>query len=87
MDEIFARRFWLVNLAYRFPLWPGQERVTLQVLADYARVTYLPGHRLPHSGLTVPHLGYTVTAYKELKPTTASPSPPPCASTARSSDG
>jgi hypothetical protein len=23
--------------------------------------------RLPHSGLTVPHLGYTVTAYTELK--------------------
>lgn len=41
-----------MNLAYRFPLWPGQERVHLQVLADYARVDYLPGHRLPHSGLT-----------------------------------
>ena len=52
VDEIFARRFWLVNLAYRFPLWPGQERITLQLLADYARVDYLPGHRLPHSGLT-----------------------------------
>jgi hypothetical protein len=51
VDEILARRFWLVNLAYRFPLWPGQDRVTLQLLADYARVDYLPGHRLPHRGL------------------------------------
>ena len=51
VDEIFARRFWLVNLAYRFPIWPGQDRVNLQLLADYARVAYLPGHRLPHSGL------------------------------------
>jgi len=51
VDEIFARRFWLVNLAYRFPIWPGQNRVNLQLLADYARVNYLPGHRLPHSGL------------------------------------
>jgi hypothetical protein len=51
VDEIFARRFWLLNLAYRFPLWPGQDRVKLQFLADYARVNYLPGHRLPHSGL------------------------------------
>jgi hypothetical protein len=51
VDEISARRFWLVNLAYRFPLWPGQDRVKLQFLADYARVDYLPGHSLPHSGL------------------------------------
>ena len=51
VDEIFARRFWLVNLAYRFPIWPGQDRVNLQLLADYARVDYLPDHRLPHSGL------------------------------------
>jgi hypothetical protein len=51
VDEISARRFCLVNLAYRFPLWPGQDRVHLDLLADYARVDYLPGHRLPHSGL------------------------------------
>ena len=51
VDEILARRFWLMNLAYRFPIWPGQDRVNLQLLADYARVAYLPGHRLPHSGL------------------------------------
>ena len=51
VEEIFARRFWLVNLAYRFPIWPGQDRVHLQLLGDYARVDYLKAHRLPHSGL------------------------------------
>jgi hemolysin activation/secretion protein len=51
VGEILARRFWLVNLAYRVPIWPGQDRVHLQLLADYARVAYLPGHRLPHRGL------------------------------------
>lgn len=51
VNEIFARRFWLVNLAYRFPIWPGQDRVKLQLLADYARVNYIPSYRLPHTGL------------------------------------
>jgi hypothetical protein len=51
VEEIFARRFLLVNLAYRFPIWPGQDRVHLQLLADYARVDYVRGHRLPRSGL------------------------------------
>jgi hypothetical protein len=51
VEEIFARRFWLVNLAYRFPIWPAQDRVHLQLLADYARVDYVRGHRLPRSGL------------------------------------
>jgi hypothetical protein len=51
IEEIFARRFWLVNLAYRFPLWPGQARVHLQLLADYTRVDYIQGHRLPRSDL------------------------------------
>jgi len=51
VDEIFARRFWLVNLAYRFPIWPGQDRVHLQLLADYARVDYVRGHSLPRTGL------------------------------------
>jgi hypothetical protein len=49
--ERVPERFWLVNLAYRFPLWPGQDRVYLQVLADYARVDYIQGHRLPRSNL------------------------------------
>jgi hemolysin activation/secretion protein len=51
VEEIFARRFWLVNLAYRFPIWPGQDRVHLQLPGDYARVDYVKAHRLPHSGL------------------------------------
>ncbi len=51
MDEIFAERFWLLNLAYRFPLWPGSERVRLQLSWDYAQVDYLEGHALPRQGL------------------------------------
>lgn len=51
VEEIFARRFVLVNLAYRFPVWPDQDRVHLQLLADYARIDYLPGHHLPRNNL------------------------------------
>ena len=51
VDEVFARRFWLLNFAYRFPIWPGQDRVHLQLLADYARVDYIKGHDLPRTGL------------------------------------
>jgi hypothetical protein len=50
-DEIFARRYVLVNLAYRFPIWPGQDRVQLELVGDYARVAYVTNHRLPRSGL------------------------------------
>jgi hypothetical protein len=41
----------LVNLAYRFPIWPGQDLVHLQLLGDYARVDYIQGHSLPRSNL------------------------------------
>jgi hypothetical protein len=51
VEEIFARRFLLVNLADRFPIWPGQDRVHLQLFADYAWVDYIKGHHLPRSGL------------------------------------
>jgi hypothetical protein len=51
VEEIFARSFALVNLAYRFPVWPDQDRVHLQLLADYARVDYLAGHQLPRKNL------------------------------------
>jgi hypothetical protein len=51
VDEIFARRFWLLNLAYRFPVWPGSDRVKLQLAFDYAVVDYLAGHALPRHAL------------------------------------
>jgi hypothetical protein len=51
LDEVFARRFVLVNLAWRFPLWPGFDRVKLQLAYDYARVEYAAGRELPHDGL------------------------------------
>jgi hypothetical protein len=51
LDEILARAYCLVNFSYRFPIWPGQNRVTLQLLADYAQVDYAPGYRLPRNGL------------------------------------
>ncbi len=58
-DEILARRFWLANLSYRVPAWPGSQRVQLQLSADYAQVDYLAGHSLPRKqlrgvGLDVP---------------------------------
>lgn len=51
VDEVFARSFWLVNASYRFPLWPGSQRVGLALAADYARVDYLPGRGLPRRDL------------------------------------
>ncbi|MGH7276515.1 MAG: hypothetical protein ACREIY_05745, partial [Candidatus Rokuibacteriota bacterium] len=51
VEEIFARRYFLVNGSYRFPIWPGQDRVHLELLGDYARVDYVRGHRLPRNGL------------------------------------
>ena len=51
VDEILARGYWLANVSYRFPIWPGQDRVHLELMGDYARVDYVRGHRLPHSGL------------------------------------
>ena len=51
VEEVFARRFVLMNVAYRFPIWPDQDRVHLQLLADYARVEYVQGHRLPRRAL------------------------------------
>ena len=49
--EIFARSFFLLNTAYRFPIVPDQDRVQLQVHYDYALVSYLPGHELPRRNL------------------------------------
>jgi hypothetical protein len=50
-DEIFARRYLLLNFSYRFPIWPGQDRVHLDLVGDYARVAYVTNHHLPRSGL------------------------------------
>ncbi len=51
VEEIFARRFWLVNASYRFPAWPGAQRVQLRLGVDYAYVDYLAGHALPRRSL------------------------------------
>lgn len=51
VEEIFAQRYALVNLSYRFPIWPGQERVQLELVGDYAWVAYIKNHHLPRSGL------------------------------------
>jgi hypothetical protein len=51
VDEVSARRYFLVNASYRFPIWPGQDRVDLELAGDYALVDYIRGHRLPHTGL------------------------------------
>ena len=68
VEEVFARRFVLLNLAHRFPIWPGQDRVQLQLLADYARVDYVQGHRLPRSGLAGVgvNLSVAITKYMTL---------------------
>ncbi len=66
VEEVFARRFWLVNFAYRFPVWPDQDRVHLQLLADYARVDYVRGHRLPRTGLAGVGANLSVALTKSL---------------------
>jgi hypothetical protein len=66
VEEIFARSFWLVNLAYRFPMWPGQDRAHLQLLADYARVEYVRDHRLPRNGLAGVGVNLSVALTKHI---------------------
>ena len=51
VEEVFAKKYVLVNFSYRFPIWPGQDLVHLQLLGDYARVDYISGHSLPRSNL------------------------------------
>jgi hypothetical protein len=51
LEEVFAKRFWLLNASYRFPAWPGSRKVTLRVGGDIARVDYVDGHRLPREHL------------------------------------
>ena len=34
VEEVFAKRFWLVNASYRFPAWPGSRDVQLRLSFD-----------------------------------------------------
>jgi hypothetical protein len=51
VEEVFAKRFWLVNASYRFPAWPGSQAVRLGISADIAGVDYVDGHSLPRNHL------------------------------------
>jgi hypothetical protein len=67
VEEVFARRFWLVNLAYRFPLVPDSDRVQLQLSFDYARVDYLSGHELPRHGLRGAGIDLCLVLTKQIR--------------------
>jgi hypothetical protein len=66
VEEIFARRFWLMNLAYRFPIWPGQDLVHLQLLADVGQVDYIQNHQLPRSTLAGVGFNLSVAVTKRI---------------------
>jgi hypothetical protein len=66
VEEIFAQRYWLLNASYRFPIWPGQDRVHLEVLGDYAQVHYVRGHSLPRSGLAGVGVSLSVALTKRI---------------------
>ena len=51
VEEVFAKRFWLVNASYRFPAWPGARALSLRVSGDLAGVDYVAGHELPRNRL------------------------------------
>src|SRR5262249_23374671 len=51
VEEVFAKRFWLVNASYRLPAWPGQRSVFLRVSGVLAGVSYTAGHQLPRDRL------------------------------------
>ena len=66
VEEIFARSFWLMNFAYRFPIWPGQDLVHLQLLGDVAQVNYIQGHHLPRSTLAGVGVNLSVAVTKRV---------------------
>ncbi len=66
VEEVFARSFWLMNFAYRFPIWPGQDLVHLQLLADVAQVNYIQGHQLPRSTLAGVGVNLSVAVTKRI---------------------
>ena len=51
VEEVFAKQFWLLNVSYRFPAWPGSRNVHLRISGDIAGVEYVDGHRLPREHL------------------------------------
>jgi hypothetical protein len=51
VEEVFAKRFWLLNASYRFPAWPGSRKVRFRIGGDIAGVDYVDGHKLPRSHL------------------------------------
>jgi hypothetical protein len=51
VEEVFAKRFWLVNASYRFPAWPGSRNVRIRIGGDIAGVEYVDGHRLAREHL------------------------------------
>ena len=51
VEEVFAKRFWLLNASYRFPAWPGSRQVTLRIGGDMAGIDYIKGHKLPRKHL------------------------------------
>ena len=67
VEEVFARRFWLLNLAYRFPVVPDSERIQLQLSFDYARVDYASGHELPRHGLRGVGIDLSLALTKQIR--------------------
>ena len=55
-----------MNLAYRFPIWPGQDLVHLQLLGDVAQVDYIQGHHLPRSTLAGVGVNLSVAVTKRI---------------------
>ena len=51
VEEVFAKRFWLLNASYRFPAWPGSRKVFFRISGDIAGVDYVDGHELPREHL------------------------------------
>ena len=41
VEEVFAKRFWLLNASYRFPAWPGSRNVHLRISGDIAAANAL----------------------------------------------
>ena len=67
VEEVFARRFWLFNVAYRFPIVPDSDRVKLQLSFDYARVDYASGHELPRHGLRGVGIDLALTMTRQIR--------------------